>query len=295
MMMKKFVNNKSNLNHLSKDKKKENVDQMYRGIFYNDSSEVQYYEFGAHFRYKDLYHQLEIIKEKADRQAHQNIIKNLLNTKKIKIKINKPLKKKNDSNNKNIINVINNNNFNLTNVNLNLNLNVNEPNSQTLLKQLKQIENKIRQVNSTAAPINQIFSRNINKKDSNKQTADFGFSSGSSCKSSTHRNLTLFNAIKRIQHNNTIKRFKNSPRTPSNKQKKSIELDLNVMNLKSSFNCCGHNINTINGNDNPYQFNYSTTFSNSSSASKSALLYLQKLNHSSGLVIQGQKKKKGIK
>ena len=42
----------------------------YKGIFYNDNQEKQYYEGGAHFRYIDLYNTLDQIqtKENSTRQ-----------------------------------------------------------------------------------------------------------------------------------------------------------------------------------------------------------------------------------
>ena len=36
----------------------------YKGIFYNDNQEKQYYEGGAHFRYIDLYNILDQIQRK---------------------------------------------------------------------------------------------------------------------------------------------------------------------------------------------------------------------------------------
>ena len=37
------------------------IDENYKGIFYDDDSEKKYYEYGAHFLYKDLYKDLYIL------------------------------------------------------------------------------------------------------------------------------------------------------------------------------------------------------------------------------------------
>ena len=51
----------------------------YKGIFYNDEKEKKYYEFGAHFKYKELVFELnELIKEKettnSSKQSKENIL-----------------------------------------------------------------------------------------------------------------------------------------------------------------------------------------------------------------------------
>ena len=51
----------------------------YKGIFYNDKKEKKYYEFGAHFKYKELVFELnKLIKEKettnSSKQSKENIL-----------------------------------------------------------------------------------------------------------------------------------------------------------------------------------------------------------------------------
>jgi len=51
----------------------------YKGIFYNDEKEKKYYEFGAHFKYKELVFELnKLIKEKettnSSKQSKENIL-----------------------------------------------------------------------------------------------------------------------------------------------------------------------------------------------------------------------------
>ena len=194
---------------------------LYRGIFYNDTSEKEFYEFGAHFSYKELYNQLSLLQNIQTKQAQKDLLtKMTTNTKEIlkkniKLKItrnkSKPTTRKTLSTNKNLstINVINNNNINLTNLNVNLNLNFNNNdnnNSNIILEKLNQIEQTV--LNN--AKMSSFLSRN--NKTSNYQQNNV-------CSNNNHhnvnqnkdynsyfnnkdnyRNLTLYNAIKNLNY-----------------------------------------------------------------------------------------------
>ena len=47
----------------------------YKGIYYNDNTEQQYYEGGAHFKYNDLYKLLEELVKKINSKKIPKIIK----------------------------------------------------------------------------------------------------------------------------------------------------------------------------------------------------------------------------
>ena len=47
----------------------------YKGIYYNNDSEHQYYEGGAHFKYKELFKVLEEIAKKANSKKIPKISK----------------------------------------------------------------------------------------------------------------------------------------------------------------------------------------------------------------------------
>ena len=109
------------------------ISNGYRGAFYNDTSEKEFFEFGAHFSYKELYNRLAVLKTIQTKQAQKDLLMRMtyntkeLMKKNIKLKItrnkSKPIKRPFSSNkNLSTINVINNNNINLTNLNVNLNL-----------------------------------------------------------------------------------------------------------------------------------------------------------------------------
>lgn len=51
--------------------------QEYKGLYYNDNTEQQYYEGGAHFRYKDLYQILEELVKKANSKKIPKTIKHV--------------------------------------------------------------------------------------------------------------------------------------------------------------------------------------------------------------------------
>ena len=201
------------MQRFTKAKSKERTDQGYKGLFYNDTSEVQYFEFGAHFRYKDLYSRLEILKQKNEKTLHKEILKTISKSKKIRMNIFKQIRKKDEPKNPSTINVINNNNINLTNFNVNLNLNVNGPNTKNIIENIKQIESKILK----GVPLNQILSRNV-AMNTSEQNEKFGFSSCCSYKNN-HRNLTLYNAIKRTQQKNTVNNTQYSIRKTPIRQK----------------------------------------------------------------------------
>jgi hypothetical protein len=56
--------------------KKDDHGTDYKGIYFNNDQEENYYEFGAHFKYTDLYNRLEKIfsalpqERKADRHSY---------------------------------------------------------------------------------------------------------------------------------------------------------------------------------------------------------------------------------
>ena len=48
--------------------------EEYKGIYYNDNTEQQFYEGGAHFRYTDLYQILEeLVKKKNSKKIPKTI------------------------------------------------------------------------------------------------------------------------------------------------------------------------------------------------------------------------------
>ena len=51
----------------------------YKGIFYNDTQEKQYYEGGAHFRYIDLYNILDQLERKEKKKHKQILLENANN------------------------------------------------------------------------------------------------------------------------------------------------------------------------------------------------------------------------
>ena len=146
----------------------------YRGVFYNDTSEKEFYEFGAHFSYKELYSRLVTLK---NNQTQKELFK-----KNIKLKITRN-KSNSISRKKRTINVINNNNIHLTNLNVNVNVNINND-SNNILERL----NKIEQTVFKGAKIN--LSRN-NKTCSYQRNVCNGY-----------KNLTLINAIRNINKKN---------------------------------------------------------------------------------------------
>lgn len=184
--MRKYVKERKKINT-----KKEDIN--------NDSYEKEFYEFGAHFKYKDLYHRLEIIKaNRAKKEYQKEILKTISNKKKIEFKIPSAIKKevKREKSKPSTINVINNNNINLTNFNVNVNLNVSEStnSNKIILENLKQIEQKILK----GIPINKILSRNV-VVDCHHQAHQTDFSSANR-KKNAFRNLTLYNAIKGVKN-----------------------------------------------------------------------------------------------
>ncbi len=49
--------------------------EEYKGIYYNDNTEQQFYEGGAHFKYQELYIILEEIAKKANSKKIPKILK----------------------------------------------------------------------------------------------------------------------------------------------------------------------------------------------------------------------------
>ena len=47
--------------------------EEYKGIYYNDDKEQQYYEGGAHFKYKELYKILEELAKKINSKKNKNV------------------------------------------------------------------------------------------------------------------------------------------------------------------------------------------------------------------------------
>ena len=84
------------------------ISSGYRGAFYNDTTEKEFYEFGAHFSYKELYNKLSVLKTIQTKQAQKDLLMRMTyNTKEllkknIKLKItrnkSKPTKRPLSSN-----------------------------------------------------------------------------------------------------------------------------------------------------------------------------------------------------
>lgn len=51
--------------------------EEYKGLYYNDNTEQQFYEGGAHFKYKDLYQILEELVKKANSKKIPKTIKHV--------------------------------------------------------------------------------------------------------------------------------------------------------------------------------------------------------------------------
>ena len=51
--------------------------EEYKGLYYNDNTEQQFYEGGAHFQYKDLYQILEELVKKANSKKIPKTIKHV--------------------------------------------------------------------------------------------------------------------------------------------------------------------------------------------------------------------------
>jgi hypothetical protein len=51
--------------------------EEYKGIYYNDNTEQQFYEGGAHFRYTDLYQILEELVKKENSKKIPKTIKHV--------------------------------------------------------------------------------------------------------------------------------------------------------------------------------------------------------------------------
>ncbi len=166
------MNKKSTKNTLHLQIKDKNSNN-YRGAFYNDTTEKEFYEFGAHFSYKELYSRLIAIKKN---QTQKELLRKNIKLKIIRNKSNNILKKKRS------INVINNNNIHLTNLNVNVNVNINND-SSSILERL----NKIEQTVFKGVKVN--LSRN-NKTCSYQRNVCNGY-----------KNLTLINAIRNNNKN----------------------------------------------------------------------------------------------
>ena len=102
--------------------------EEYKGIYYGDETEQQFYEGGAHFKYSKLYRILEILaKERNESEKRQELLyvhknRNLNNSK--NTKINKKTRNViSDDINKYQYNTIN-NNFNNINYNIKNNFNI---------------------------------------------------------------------------------------------------------------------------------------------------------------------------
>lgn len=67
----------------------------FKGIYYNDNKQQKYFEGGAHFNYKELYHILENLQSLIDKSDTNRITKNHL-TKVITIYVNFKLIAKNE-------------------------------------------------------------------------------------------------------------------------------------------------------------------------------------------------------
>ena len=221
--MKQKVKSPEKKNRKEEEGKSKNI---YKGLFYNDTSEKEYYEHGAHFSYKELYTKLFKLKAIQAKKAQKEMIKNI-NTKSIKMKITRNCNP-NMTTNKNLstINVINNNNINLTNLNVNVNLNFNNDSGSNslILEKLNQIEKTM--LNNVK--MSSIISRN-NFQSSNCNIHNYNDLDYNSYfyNKDKHRNLTLYNAIKRINHNKSKNSYKkcylvNSVRNISKEKKEHV-------------------------------------------------------------------------
>ena len=204
------------------------ISSGYRGAFYNDTTEKEFYEFGAHFSYKELYNKLSVLKTIQTKQAQKDLLMRMTyNTKEIlkkniKLKItrnkSKPTKRPLSSNkNLSTINVINNNNINLTNLNVNLNLNFNNDdnsNSSIILEKLNQIELTVlnnAKMSSFLSRNNKTSSYQQNNINNNRHNQNKDYNSYFNNKDG-YRNLTLYNAIKNMNNDKKRNIVKNSNR-----------------------------------------------------------------------------------
>ena len=62
------------------------MEKNYKGIFYNNDNKKNYYEFGAHFKYKELFNKLLLLQKL---QKNENKLNININTQKSSININK--------------------------------------------------------------------------------------------------------------------------------------------------------------------------------------------------------------
>lgn len=124
------------------------IDENYKGIFYDDDSEKKYYEYGAHFLYKDLYKRLERLTENDTKQKSR---KPKQNDKKEESNIDEIFSKVAPHSH---ININLNNIYISNNENKSRNLNVNMNHS-------KSRNNKISQLNTNLQDISSFLNNNL--------------------------------------------------------------------------------------------------------------------------------------
>ena len=147
--------------------------EEYKGIYYGDETEQQFYEGGAHFKYSKLYKILEILaKERNEKEKKQELLyvhknKNLNNSK--NTKINKKTR--------NVINDMDINKFQYNTINNNFNnINYNIKNNFNIYLSINKENNKNKNENKSLINNKSKYDKNLslsnNKKDLNSRNKE---------------------------------------------------------------------------------------------------------------------------
>ena len=200
------------------------MENNYKGVFYNIDNKKNYYEFGAHFQYKELFNKLLILQKLQNEESKSDTNINIQ---------------------KNSINLIKNNNLNKSNI-LNSN-NINEnSNNKKILKKISDSKNTIisnispflrRKNENLEKPKNNfsIFNNNVLThkqllKNDNKTISLPKINIGNSLEKSIYKFNKNNNSHKEI--NNSKKYYIYTSRNNLIKQKLSINTNQNYKNKK---------------------------------------------------------------
>ena len=200
------------------------MENNYKGVFYNIDNKKNYYEFGAHFQYKELFNKLLILQKLQKEESKSDTNINIQ---------------------KNSINLIKNNNLNKSNI-LNSN-NINEnSNNKKILKKISDSKNTIisnispflrRKNENLEKPKNNfsIFNNNVLThkqllKNDNKTISLPKINIGNSLEKSIYKFNKNNNSHKEI--NNSKKYYIYTSRNNLIKQKLSINTNQNYKNKK---------------------------------------------------------------
>ena len=123
----------------------------YKGIYYGENKEQKFFEFGAHFKYSDLYNQLEILYDKINKNEQKSLIRNKSNDKPKKIPLIEEEKKTIIRNNNN--NIYLNKNYKTDNLNL----------SKTINNTDKRKKSNLINSNNINLNLNKNFNQSYNK------------------------------------------------------------------------------------------------------------------------------------